>query len=221
MELLFLSKFSPTWLMRTPISTIPGGFIRCRARGYWLQGCGGQPLPQPLVPNARKYHWDAPAPTHTVLAGALAHGAGILLRLGAAQLLLPVFLPVPQPRWTALTQTQSSDLSPAWSVPSFSLESCMYAQLLTCVRLFVTPWTVPHQAPLSMGCSRQEYWSGLPILSPGDLPNAGTKPAPLASRALQVGSSPLCHQGSPWSLGGTLFSGAEPLFWTSQGQSWP
>ena len=38
------------------------------------------------------------------------------------------------------------------------------------VRLFVTPWTVARQAPLAMGFSRQEYWSGLPFLPPGDLP---------------------------------------------------
>ena len=39
-----------------------------------------------------------------------------------------------------------------------------------------TPWAVAHQAPLSMGFSRQEYWSGLPFPSKGDLPNAGIKP---------------------------------------------
>ena len=40
----------------------------------------------------------------------------------------------------------------------------------------MTPWTIVHQAPLSMGFSRQEYWSGLPFLSPGDLPKPGIKP---------------------------------------------
>ena len=45
------------------------------------------------------------------------------------------------------------------------------------VRLFAPPWTVAHQVPLSVGFSRQEYWSGLPFPSPGDLPNAGIKPA--------------------------------------------
>ena len=45
--------------------------------------------------------------------------------------------------------------------------------LLSCVRLFATPWTVAYQAPLSMGFSKQEYWSGLPFPSPGDLPNSG------------------------------------------------
>ena len=47
---------------------------------------------------------------------------------------------------------------------------------LSRVRLFATPWTVSHQAPQSMGFSRQEYWSGLPFPSPGDLPDAGIKP---------------------------------------------
>ena len=42
---------------------------------------------------------------------------------------------------------------------------------LSRVRLLATPWTVAHQAPLSMGFSRQEYWSGLPSPSPGDLPH--------------------------------------------------
>ena len=52
-------------------------------------------------------------------------------------------------------------------------------QSLSRVRLFVTPWNVTHQAPLSMGFSRQEYWSGLPFPPPGDLPNPGIKPASL------------------------------------------
>ena len=41
---------------------------------------------------------------------------------------------------------------------------------------FAAPWTVAHQAPLSMGFPRQEYWSGLPFPSPGDLPDPGTEP---------------------------------------------
>ena len=53
------------------------------------------------------------------------------------------------------------------------------------VHLFATPWTVAHQAPLSMGFSRQEYWRGLPFPSPGDLVNPGIKPG---SPALQADS---------------------------------
>ena len=44
------------------------------------------------------------------------------------------------------------------------------------VQLLTTPWTVAYQAPPSMGFSRQEYWSGLPSPSPGDLPNTGIEP---------------------------------------------
>ena len=57
----------------------------------------------------------------------------------------------------------------------------------------VTPWTIAHQTPLSMGFPRQEYWSGLPSSTPGDLPDPGIKPK---STAVQVGSLPLSHQGS-------------------------
>ena len=55
------------------------------------------------------------------------------------------------------------------------------------VRLFATPWTVGHQTPLSMGFSRQEYWSGLLCLPPGDLPDPGIQPASLMSPALAGG----------------------------------
>ena len=49
-------------------------------------------------------------------------------------------------------------------------------KLLSRVRLFATPWTVAHPAPPPMGFSRQEYWSGLPFPSPGNLPDPGIKP---------------------------------------------
>ena len=52
------------------------------------------------------------------------------------------------------------------------------------VRLFVTPWTVAGQAPVSMGFSRQEHWGELPCPPPGGLPDLGTEPASLASPAL-------------------------------------
>ena len=57
------------------------------------------------------------------------------------------------------------------------------AKLLSCVQLFGTPWTVAHEVLASMEFSRQEYWSGLPFPSPGDLPNPGTEPG---SPALQA-----------------------------------
>ena len=61
---------------------------------------------------------------------------------------------------------------------------------LSRVGLFVTPWTVAHQAPPSMGFSRQEYWSGLPFPSPGDLPDPGIEPRSRALQADTVTSEP-------------------------------
>ena len=61
---------------------------------------------------------------------------------------------------------------------------------LSRVWLFATPWTVAHQAPPSMGFSRQGYWSGLPFPSPGDLPNPGIKPRSPALQADALLSEP-------------------------------
>ena len=61
---------------------------------------------------------------------------------------------------------------------------------LSCVRLFKTPWTVAYQASPSMGFSRQEYWSGLPFPSPGDLPNSGMEPGSPALEADALTSEP-------------------------------
>ena len=57
-------------------------------------------------------------------------------------------------------------------------------QLLSRVQLFVTPWTVAHQAPLSLEFFWQECWSGVPFPTPGDLPNLGIVPSSFASPAL-------------------------------------
>ena len=57
----------------------------------------------------------------------------------------------------------------------------------SCVRFFVTLWTVARQVPLSMGIPRQEYWSGLPCPPPGDRPDPGIEPASLTSPALAAG----------------------------------
>ena len=61
---------------------------------------------------------------------------------------------------------------------------------LSIVRLFVTPWTVAHQAPPSMGFSRQEYWSGLPFPSPGHLSDPGIEPRSPALQADALTSEP-------------------------------
>ena len=64
------------------------------------------------------------------------------------------------------------------------------SQLLSRVRLFTTPWTVAYQASLSMGFSRQEYWSGLPFPSPGDLPDPGIEPSSPTLEADTLTSEP-------------------------------
>ena len=65
------------------------------------------------------------------------------------------------------------------------MKSCCCLVTKSCL----TPWAVARQAPLSMGFSRQEYWSGLPCPLPGDLPDSGIKPASLESPALAGGFS--------------------------------
>ena len=63
-------------------------------------------------------------------------------------------------------------------------------KLLSRVQLFATPWTVAYQAPPSMGFSKQEYWSGVPFLFPGDLRNLGIEPGSPAFQADALTSEP-------------------------------
>ena len=72
-------------------------------------------------------------------------------------------------------------------------EKCVLSRS-SCVWVFATPWAIALQAPLSMGFSRQEYWSGLPCPPPGDLPNPGIEPG---SSALQANSLPSEQPGKP------------------------
>ena len=62
----------------------------------------------------------------------------------------------------------------------------------------VTPWTIASQAPLSMGFSRQEYWSGLPCPPPRDFPDPGIQPASPVSPELQVDSLLQSHRRNPY-----------------------
>ena len=75
-------------------------------------------------------------------------------------------------------------------------------KLLSHVWLFVTPWTVARQTPLSMGFTRQEYWSGLPCPSPGDLPDPGIEPG---SSALQPDTLLFEPPGKSWEAYRLLF----------------
>ena len=67
------------------------------------------------------------------------------------------------------------------------MSACVLAKSLQSCLTFVTPWTVIHQAPLSVGFSRQEHWSGLPCPPPQGLPHPGTEPTSLMSLALAGG----------------------------------
>ena len=59
--------------------------------------------------------------------------------------------------------------------------ACVYAQLLSRMQLFATPWTIVHQTPLSMGFPRQKYWRGFPFPSPGVLPDPEIEPTSVTS----------------------------------------
>ena len=74
---------------------------------------------------------------------------------------------------------------------------CKCTQWLSCVQLFVTPWTATQQAPLSVGFSRQEYCSGLPLPPPGYLPHPGMELISLVSPALAGRFFTTVPPGSP------------------------
>ena len=79
------------------------------------------------------------------------------------------------------------------SITEHMYEVKVKVKSLSRVQLFATPWTVAYQAPPSMGFSKQEYWSGLPFPSPGDLPDPGIEPGLSHCRQTLY---PLSHQGS-------------------------
>ena len=66
----------------------------------------------------------------------------------------------------------------------------MHSQLLSYLQLLATPWTIACQAPLSMEFFRQDYWSGLPVPTPEDLPDLGIEPGSPVSPALQADPLP-------------------------------
>ena len=107
------------------------------------------------------------------------------------------------PEPAALVQTQGgrfkilSSQNPIQSTKNREKPSVCVLSHFSRIRLFGTPWTVAHQAPLSMGFSRPEYWSGSPYPSPGDLPNPGIEPVSPVAPALQADSLPLSHRVSP------------------------
>ena len=81
------------------------------------------------------------------------------------------------------------------SVIHIHVRTCLLSHF-SCVLVFVTLWTIAHQAPLSMGFSRQEYWSGLPCSSLGDVSNPGIELCLSCLMNQQVGSLPLTPAGT-------------------------
>ena len=75
-------------------------------------------------------------------------------------------------------------------IKNFKITVKVKVKSLSCVPLFAISWTVVYQASLSMGLSRQEYWSGLPFPSPGDLPEPGIEPRSPALQADALPSEP-------------------------------
>ena len=119
----------------------------------------GSPHPRPAIPNCQ------PQRHITSL-----HFSGAATSLSGPVPTSPLSL-------LSLLPPSPGSLHNSWGIRerSPSIHACMLS-CFSCVRLFVTPWTVAHQAPLSMGFSRQEYWSGLPCPPPGDLPHPGIEP---------------------------------------------
>ena len=97
---------------------------------------------------------------------------------------------------------------------------CLPACVFSHVGLFATPWTVAHQAPLSMGFSRQEYWSGLPCPPPGDLPNPGLRTS--VSCTSCISSLPTEPPGKPLRyIGGGLVAQSCPTLFDPMDCSLP
>ena len=110
----------------------------------------------------------------------------------------------PSPIYTSTNSVWGS----LFSTPSPELIISVHSEcVLRHVQLFVTPWTAAHQAPPSIGFSRQEFWSGLPLHTSGDIPDPGIKFTSCVSCIdWQVDSLLLIHPGSPLVFIAALFT---------------
>ena len=145
-----------------------------RKRGQWFHKRRSQNCREYLGFLSRAVGWQRPAT-----------GSGALTQQYCKELLLVQVL------WEELAisplyfgQVEEGNTAPPISWKWVKVKS------LSCVRLFETLWTVAYQASPSMGFSRQEYWSGLPFPSPGDLPNPGIEPWSPALQADPLTSKP-------------------------------
>ena len=96
--------------------------------------------------------------------------------------------------WCLGTLTRAAPILAQNTENLCALHMCMLSHFIH-VQLFVTPWTVARQAPLFMGFSRQEYWSGLPCPAPGDLPNPVIEPTSFCLLHWQAAPLPLMPPG--------------------------
>ena len=113
------------------------------------------------------------------------------------------FLSLPVVLWSSRKQPAPAHFDLDLRASTLPLRGSAYvrAKSLQSCQTLCDPWTVAHQAPLSMGFSRQEYWSGLPCPSPGDLPTQGSNPCLVRLLHWQAGSLPLVPPGKTQNTG--------------------
>ena len=122
------------------------------------------------------------------------------------------FLPNTKHLLISWLQSQSAVILEPMKIKSITVSLFHHAYSFSHVQLFVTPWTAARQAPLSMGFPRQEYWSGLPFLYPGDLLHPGIECLLHCRQILYC----LSHQGRlNLRLGFEKSSPFHPVFWSS------
>ena len=110
---------------------------------------------------------------------------------------IPSQFPQKSPLWSACRGVAVLEVVSSCRVPGTVSPSYHNIVVLSCVWLLAMPWTVIHQAPLSIALSWQEYCSGLPFPPLGDLPDPGFKPPLLCLLHWQADSLSLSHLGSP------------------------
>ena len=140
----------------------------------WVVCILGRPVCPPSMENER---WNS-----------FYHSGWVLSKPMAALFVMSLYWARRWVDWKPRADKNSGTLSHFWSLPSWN-DYFIHAHSWSkpCAWLFAIPWTVAHQAPLSVGFSRQEHWSGLPFPPPGDLPNPGMEPRSLSSPALADG----------------------------------
>ena len=152
----------------------------------WTEGLSG---PQSIGLNRVRHEWSNLACTHAwyMLWDRYSYYLHLTIRQSRLAWLANGTL-ISELCQMEVTQSCPTCCNPMYCIVKVKVKS------LSRVRPFATPWTIAHQAPPSMGFSRQEYWSGLPFPSPGNLPNPGIE---LRSPALQADALTSKPPGKP------------------------